>query len=67
MTGSRRMAVPLYEITYLGTGPERVVRTVEVGEVAALIEHAGAHGMQILVRPCPLPPQDPDTRKEDTP
>ncbi|MFB6518490.1 hypothetical protein [Streptomyces sp. NPDC056401] len=61
MTSSSQEAVQLYQITYLGTGPEPDVRTVEAGEVAAVIEH----GMQILVRPCPPPPQEPDTRKED--
>ncbi|MFE4263494.1 hypothetical protein [Streptomyces sp. NPDC056883] len=65
MTSSSQGAVQLYEITYLGTGREPEVRTVEVGEVAAVIEHAGEHGMQILVRPCTRPPQEPDTRKED--
>ncbi|MEU4269374.1 hypothetical protein [Streptomyces sp. NPDC026092] len=55
----------LYEITYLGAGTEPDVRTVEAREVAAVIEHAGAHGMQILVRPCPRPLHEPNTRKED--
>ncbi|MEW2138898.1 hypothetical protein AB0892_20265 [Streptomyces sp. NPDC005409] len=65
MTATSQGAVQLYEITYLGTSPEPDVRTVEAGEVAAVIEHAGAHGVQVLVRPGPRPPQEPDTRKED--
>ncbi|WP_371615753.1 hypothetical protein [Streptomyces sp. NBC_00454] len=55
-------AVQLYEITYLGTGAVVDTRTVEASEVAAVIEHAGEHGMKILVRPH-IPAQDePDTR-----
>ncbi|MFC9259335.1 hypothetical protein ACFT25_05890 [Streptomyces hydrogenans] len=65
MTNSSEEGVRLYEITYLGTGPEPDVRTVEVGEVAAVIEYAGEHGMQILVRPCTRPPQEADPRKEN--
>ncbi|MFJ8163732.1 hypothetical protein ACIRBY_22785 [Streptomyces sp. NPDC096136] len=63
MTSSSE-AAQLYEITYLGTGPAPVVRTVEAGEVAAVIEYAGEHGMQVLVRPC-RPAGEPGTRKED--
>ncbi|MFF9982249.1 hypothetical protein [Streptomyces erythrochromogenes] len=57
-------AAQLYEITYLGTGPGPEVRTVEAGEVAAVIEYAGEHGMQVLVRLC-RPVGEPGTRKED--
>lgn len=64
MTSSQG-AVQLYEITYLGTGPEPDVHTVEAGEVAAVIQHAGAHGIQVRIRPCTHPLQDPDTGKED--
>ncbi|MET9886715.1 hypothetical protein ABZZ20_26970 [Streptomyces sp. NPDC006430] len=63
MTSSNREAVRLYEITYLGTGPEPYVRTVEAGKVASAIEHAGEHGMQLLVRPCTHPHDAPG--KED--
>lgn len=65
MTSSSREAVQLYEITYLGTGPEPEVRTVEAGEVAAVIEYAGEHGMQVLVRPRRGPVGEPGTGKED--
>lgn len=41
MTSSDQGAVQLYEITYLGTGPDQDVRTIEAGEVAAVIQHAG--------------------------
>ncbi|MFG2236046.1 hypothetical protein ACGFNX_39690 [Streptomyces sp. NPDC048723] len=64
MTGSDGPAAQLYEITYLGTCPQPDVRTVKAGEVAAVVEHAGKHGMQILVRPCTHPNDGPDTRKE---
>ncbi|MET3987108.1 hypothetical protein [Streptomyces sp. PvR034] len=58
------MAVQLYEITCLGTGPDPDVRTVEAGEVAAVITHAGEHGMQLRIRPCTRPLQRPDTERE---
>ncbi|MEV0986451.1 hypothetical protein [Streptomyces sp. NPDC049949] len=63
MTSRSPRTVQLYEITYLGTGPEPDVRTVEAGEVAAVIEHAGAHGMQVFVRP--RPGREPDTAKKE--
>ncbi|MFI5642438.1 hypothetical protein ACIA8H_34205 [Streptomyces goshikiensis] len=65
MTSRNQRAVQLYEITCLGTGPEPEVRTVEAGEVAAVIEYAGEHGMQVRVRPCRRPVEEPSTRKED--
>ncbi|MEW2414525.1 hypothetical protein AB0953_12475 [Streptomyces sp. NPDC046866] len=65
MTSSSGEAARLYEITCLGAGPEPEVRTVEAGEVAAAIEHAGELGMQVLVRPCRRPVEEPGTRKED--
>ncbi|MFE2553478.1 hypothetical protein ACFXGI_33830 [Streptomyces sp. NPDC059355] len=65
MTSHSLEAVRLYEITCLGTGPEPDVRTVEAGEVAAVIERAGAHGMQVIVRPRFR--QEPDTAKEEAP
>lgn len=65
MTSSTGEVVRLYEITYLGTDPEPEVRTVEAGEVAAVIEYAGEHGRQVLVRPCRRPVEEPGTRKED--
>ncbi|MFJ3725858.1 hypothetical protein ACIPYQ_25275 [Streptomyces sp. NPDC090045] len=65
LTRSSRSAVQLYEITYLGTGPEPDVRMVAAREVAAVIEHADEHGMQILIRPGPRPLREPDTREED--
>ncbi|MFJ9551319.1 hypothetical protein [Streptomyces erythrochromogenes] len=65
MTSSSQEAVQLYQITYLGTGPQPDVRTVEAGEVAAVIKHAGEHGVQVLVRPCTDLLQEPDTGKED--
>ncbi|GAA2656640.1 hypothetical protein GCM10010425_84400 [Streptomyces spororaveus] len=65
-TSRDRGAVQLYQITYLITGSEPDVRTVEATEVAAVIEHAGELGMQILVHPCPRPPGS-RTRKEDAP
>ncbi|MFD5421003.1 hypothetical protein ACFWJT_23635 [Streptomyces sp. NPDC127069] len=55
----------MYEITYLGTGPEPEVRTVEAGEVAAVIEHAGEHGVQVLVRPCRGQVGEPSAGKGD--
>ncbi|MER6446466.1 hypothetical protein DEJ51_03430 [Streptomyces venezuelae] len=64
MTSRNRRAVQLYEITYLGTGPEPEVRTVDAGEVAAVIEYAGEHGMQVRVRPCRRPVEEPSTKKE---
>ncbi|WP_406364893.1 hypothetical protein [Streptomyces sp. NBC_01546] len=60
MTSSDR-AGRLYRITYLGTGPAPDVRTVEAGEVAAVIEHAGEHGMQVLVRPYTRPHDQSET------
>ncbi|WP_327130251.1 hypothetical protein OG311_01610 [Streptomyces sp. NBC_01343] len=63
MTSRSPRTVQPYEITYLGTGPEPDVRTVEAGEVAAVIEQAGAHGMQVLVRP--RPGREPDTTKKE--
>ncbi|MDH6537849.1 hypothetical protein [Streptomyces sp. SPB4] len=69
MTSRGQRVVQLYEITYLGTGPEPEVRTVEAGEVAAAIEyageHAGEHGMQVHVRPCRRPVEKPRTKEED--
>ncbi|WP_024755178.1 hypothetical protein [Streptomyces exfoliatus] len=65
MTNSSGEAAQLYEITYLSTRPEPEVRTAEAGEVAAVIEHAGKHGMQVLVRPCRRPVEEPGTGKED--
>ncbi|MCX5127015.1 hypothetical protein [Streptomyces sp. NBC_00347] len=64
MTSSDRVAVQLYQITYLPAGAEPDVRTVEAGEVAAAIENAGDRGMQVLVRPCTRPLQEPDTAKK---
>ncbi|MEU4356261.1 hypothetical protein [Streptomyces virginiae] len=55
MTSSGHGARRLYEITYLGSGPDPDVRMVEAGEVAAVIEHADEHGMQVLIRPCTHP------------
>ncbi|KPI07149.1 hypothetical protein OV450_3560 [Actinobacteria bacterium OV450] len=65
MTSNSGEAAQLYEITYLGTGPEPEARTVEAGGVAAVIEHAGEHGMQVLVRPRRGPVVERGTRKED--
>lgn len=65
MTNITQRAVPMYEITYLSTGPKQDVRTVEAGEVAAVIKYADEHGMQVLVRPCTDLLQEPDTGKED--
>ncbi|MEU6866580.1 hypothetical protein ABZ924_25525 [Streptomyces sp. NPDC046876] len=64
MTSKNRRTVQLYEITYIGTGPEPEVRTVEAGEVAAVIAYAGEHGVQVLVRPCRGPVGEPGTGKE---
>ncbi|MFE0645994.1 hypothetical protein ACFW2Y_30980 [Streptomyces sp. NPDC058877] len=64
MTSSRE-AVQLYEITHPGTGPEPEVRTVEVGEVAAVIEYTSEHGMQVLVRPRRGPVGEPSAGKGD--
>ncbi|MEU6755652.1 hypothetical protein [Streptomyces sp. NPDC046685] len=52
----------LYQITYLGTvgGPD--ARTVEAGEVAGVIEEAGRHGRQVLVRPYAPLQNAPSTR-----
>ncbi|WP_328299215.1 hypothetical protein OG389_16345 [Streptomyces sp. NBC_00435] len=61
MTSSDHEAGRLYEITYLGTGPDPDVRTVEAEEVAAVIEHAGEQGMQVLVRPYTRPHDQPET------
>ncbi|WP_371591743.1 hypothetical protein [Streptomyces virginiae] len=61
MTSSDDGAGRLYEITYLGTGPDPTVRTIEAGEVAAVIEHAGEHGMQVLVRPYTRPHDQSET------
>ncbi|MCX5124603.1 hypothetical protein [Streptomyces sp. NBC_00347] len=61
MTSSDYGAGRLYEITYLGTSPDPDVRTVEAGEVAAVIEHAGEHGMQVLVRPYTRPDDQSET------
>ncbi|MFJ9551922.1 hypothetical protein [Streptomyces erythrochromogenes] len=63
MTSSTRPAARLYQITYLG-GAEPDIVTVEAGEVAAAIEHAGEHGMQILVRPYSHLLQEAETGKE---
>ncbi|RST06669.1 hypothetical protein EF910_09965 [Streptomyces sp. WAC07149] len=65
MTSSSGEVVQLYEITYLGTGPEPEARTVEASEVAAVIEYAGEHGVQVLVRPRRGQVEEPGTRKED--
>ncbi|MFD8141469.1 hypothetical protein [Streptomyces sp. NPDC059708] len=63
MTSSTRPADQLYQITYLG-GAEPEIVTVEAGEVAAAIELAGGHGMQILVRPCSRLLDEAETGKE---
>ncbi|MCX5402439.1 hypothetical protein OHA37_00875 [Streptomyces sp. NBC_00335] len=60
MNSSEPQAVQLYEITYLGAVPD--TRTVEASGVAAVIEHAGEHGMKILVRPHAPAQDEPDTR-----
>lgn len=60
----RGEAAQLYEITHLGTGRGPEVRTAEAGEVAAVIEYAGEHGRQVLVRPC-RPAGNPGTKGED--
>ncbi|WP_329107021.1 hypothetical protein [Streptomyces sp. NBC_01439] len=65
MTSRNQRAVQLYEIAFLGTGPEPEVRTVEAGEVAAAIEYAGEHGMQVRVRPCRRPVEKSRTKEED--
>ncbi|GAA3384175.1 hypothetical protein GCM10017750_57450 [Streptomyces racemochromogenes] len=52
MTSSNGEAIQLYEITYLGAGPEPEA-------------HAGRHGIQVLVRPCRRPVEGPGTRKEN--
>ncbi|MFE2476101.1 hypothetical protein [Streptomyces sp. NPDC059389] len=64
MTSRSQRVVQLYEITYLETGPEPEVRTVEACEVAAAIEYAGEHGMQVRVRPCRRPVAKPSTKEE---
>ncbi|MER6482767.1 hypothetical protein ABT264_04430 [Streptomyces virginiae] len=64
MTSRNQRAVQLYKITYLGTGPESEVRTVEAGEVAAAIEYADEHGMQVRIRPCRHPVEKPSTKKQ---
>ncbi|MFB7462332.1 hypothetical protein ACFCZ1_02290 [Streptomyces sp. NPDC056224] len=66
MTRTARGAVQLYEITCLGSGSEPDVRTVGAAEVAAVIAHAGEHGMRMLVRPCTRPLRAPDNKKEPT-
>lgn len=63
MTSSDRPAAHLYHITHLGTGAKRDIRIVEAGEVAAVIKHAGEHGMQVLVCPYTRPHCEPG--KED--
>ncbi|MFD6230566.1 hypothetical protein ACFWFZ_27455 [Streptomyces sp. NPDC060232] len=65
MTSGGHGAGRLYEITYLGAGPEQAARTVEAGEVAAVIAYADEHGMQVLVRP--HHPPAPSTRDGSTP
>ncbi|WP_405833315.1 MULTISPECIES: hypothetical protein [unclassified Streptomyces] len=64
MTSRSQRVVQLYEVAFLGTGPEPEVRTVEAGEVAAAIEYAGEHGIQVRVRPCRRPVEEPSTEKE---
>ncbi|MDK9495948.1 hypothetical protein QEZ40_007436 [Streptomyces katrae] len=64
MTSRSQRGVRLYEIAYLGTGPEPEIRTVEAGEVAAAIAYAGEHGMQVRVRPCRRPVEKPRSKEE---
>ncbi|WP_405981969.1 hypothetical protein [Streptomyces sp. NBC_00158] len=64
MTSRSQRVVQLYEITYLGPGPEPEVRTVEAGEVPAAIAYAGEHGMQARVRPYRRPVEKPRTKEE---
>ncbi|MFF1409480.1 hypothetical protein ACFVX6_06740 [Streptomyces sp. NPDC058289] len=44
----------------LGAVGDADARTVEAGEVAGIVEEAGQHGRQVLVRPY-AHPQAPDT------
>ncbi|WP_412078664.1 hypothetical protein ACLF6K_35155 [Streptomyces xanthophaeus] len=60
MISSHRPDAQLYEITYLGAVGDADARTVEAGEVAGIIEEAGQHGRQVLVRPYAHPQGAPD-------
>ncbi|MFZ3492944.1 hypothetical protein ACODT5_06865 [Streptomyces sp. 5.8] len=59
MISSHRPDAQLYEITYLGAVDDSDARTVEAREVAGVIEEAGQHGRQVLVRPYAYPQDAP--------
>ncbi|MCM1966036.1 MULTISPECIES: hypothetical protein [unclassified Streptomyces] len=62
MISSHRPDAQLYRITYPGTGGAGAgARTVEAGEVAGIVEEAGQHGRQVLVRPYAHPQDAPET------